>query len=119
MKTINKSTSYLLWTARIWGSLVLAFLIFFVGSHLIGAGEINGEEFQSASEVVAFMFFPISTLLGLSLALKWEGLGGLITVSGILGLSLLRSDLLANPYIYISMGPGFLYLIYWIKSRRV
>lgn len=85
----------LLWTARITGSIILAFLLFFVLAHLFGTDE-SDNGFSSTEEILTFICFPISTIAGLSTAYKWPGLGGLITVIGCIGLFVLRSDLLDN-----------------------
>ncbi len=111
------TSTILLWTARITGTVVLLFLLVFVGAHLFEETS-DGGGFRSTTEVLTFLCFPVSTMLGLLLALKWEGLGGSIVLFGMLCLFLLRSDLLSSPYMYASVLPGCLYCIYWIKSKR-
>ena len=75
----------LLWTARILGSLILAFVLFFLVAHLFGDEESNAG-FSSTRDIISFAFFPIATVLGLALAWKWEGVGGGISTLGFLGL---------------------------------
>ena len=81
MENNKRISSISLWVARIWGSISLLFLVFMVGAHIIGAltGSQDGEGFSSTSEMVSFFFFPISIMIGLGIAWKWEGIGGLIT----------------------------------------
>lgn len=113
-------SNIILWTARIWGSLSLAFLLFMVGAHVIGAltGAEDGFGFTSTSEMVTFfLFFPVGTMIGLSIALKWPGLGGLITIGGMIGFHIIRPDLFLHPMIDGLAAPGLLYLIYWYLSR--
>lgn len=119
METKTKITAkIILWIARIWGTLILAFLLFFVLAHIFGDEDKLGG-FLNTKEVVIFFFFPVCTILGLSLALKWEGLGGLISTVGIIGLFVLRSDLLSSLiFIGIIAPPGLLYLIYWYISKH-
>lgn len=119
---INKKQIVLIvrWIARIWGSLSLAFLLFFVGAHLIGT--LTGEsepigKFNSISEMISFAFFPVSIIIGLGVAWKWEGLGGLITIAGIIGLKIIRSDLIFDPIIDGLAAPGLFYILYWFLSR--
>ena len=121
MKNKTQIARMVLFIARFWGSISLAFLIFMVGAHLIGAfsglGE-NGGGFQSTSEVFSFIFFPVSIMIGLALALKWEGLGGLITIVGIIFFHVLRPDLIFDPMIDGLAFPGFLFMIYWVLARK-
>ena len=120
MKNKKRITSIILLTARIWGSISLAFLVFMVGAHVIGSltGGEDGLGFTSTSEIFQFLlFFPAGTIIGLSIALKWPGLGGLITVGGMIGFHIIRPDLIFNPMIDGLMAPGLLYLIYWYLSR--
>jgi len=108
--------------ARIWSALFLFFLVFMVGGHLIGAlidqEELGGDGFKSVSEMLQFVFcFPVATMIGLALAWKWEGLGGLITAGGIFCLFVLRPDLISNPFM-VGMGIcGLLFLTYWVLIK--
>ena len=121
MKNKKQITRLVLFIARFWGSISLAFLLFMVGAHLIGSfsgsGE-NGSGFQSTTEVFSFIFFPVSIMIGLALALKWEGLGGLITIVGIICFHVLRPDLIFDPMIDGLAFPGFLFMIYWVLARN-
>lgn len=117
MANRNNLTTAIRWGARISGSLILAFVLFFLLAHLFGEDE-SGNGFGNTSEIISFIFFPISTVLGLSLAFKWEGLGGIITLSGMIGLFIVRPDLLGSFYIMIPVIPGALYTIYWLLSRN-
>lgn len=121
MKNKKRIATIIRWTARIWGSLNLAFLVFMVGAHIISAlfvPEEAGEfDFDSTTEMITFLFFPVSTLIGLSIAWKWDGLGGMITIGGIIGLFILRPDLITSLEIIGLAAPGLLFLTYWLLSR--
>ena len=89
--------------------------------HIVGS--INGSAdnlggFQNAKEMLIFFCFPISTIAGLALAWKREGLGGAITILGMLVLFVLRPDLLSARFILILSAPGFLFLFYWFQSEK-
>jgi hypothetical protein len=112
MITKNQITKLILWAARIWGSLSLAFLVFMILGDLFGTERSIGSG-HSAS----FLFFPVSTIIGLSIAWKWEGIGGLITIGGIIGFHILRPDLFLDLMIDGLAAPGLLFLIYWLLSR--
>lgn len=120
MIALNKIAITIRWIARISGSLILAFILFFLLAHVFGEDE-SGNGFQNTKEVITFLFFPISTSIGLSLALKWEGLGGIITVAGMIGLFALRPDLLNNKFsinMAIPLIPGVLYIAYWLIKKQ-
>lgn len=104
------------WIARSWGTVILAFVLFFVVAGIFGDEPDVG--LQNTREIIIFALFPVGTLLGLTLALKWEGPGGLIATTSLLGLFVLRPDLLASPVFPLGIAPpGFLYLAYWLLSR--
>lgn len=118
METKTKiAAKIILWIARIWGALILAFLLFFVIAHIFGDEDKVGG-FLNTKETVTFIFFPICTVIGLCIALKHEGLGGLISTLGLIGLFVLRFDLLSSPiFVGAIAPPGILYLIYWFISK--
>ena len=113
----NKITTIIRWVARILGSLILAFVLFFLLAYIFGEDE-SGNGFRNTKEVISFLFFPVSTFIGLSLAFKWEGLGGIITIVGIIGLFVVRPDLLNSIYMTIPIIPGVLYTIYWLMTKN-
>ena len=115
MKDKSKIGTIIRWVARISGSMILIFIAFFVVAHIFGEEE-SGNGFRNTKEVIIFLFFPISTLIGLSLALKWVGLGGIITTVGMIGLFILRPDLL-NSIVAIPIIPGILCIIYWLMTK--
>ncbi|HKJ48786.1 MAG TPA: hypothetical protein VJ973_06835, partial [Christiangramia sp.] len=76
MKNQTYITKTVLWIARIWGGLILAFILFFVIAHLFSEEEASSNAFKDPKEVISFICFPILTCIGLALAYKWPGLGG-------------------------------------------
>lgn len=126
-------TKIILWIARIWGGLILAFILFMVLAHIIGSitgEEPKGEGFRNIWEVIAFSCFFI-IVLGLALAYKWEGLGGLISCLGLVimftalqistpEINMSLSDFVkqASIFIFFIFPPGLLYLIYWYNTKR-
>ena len=69
-------------------------------------------------DLIGLILFPGSTIIGLLLAFKWKGLGGLITISGIMLLHILRPEIASSFLISSFALPGLLYIIYsvWSKS---
>ncbi len=118
MKNSNIILKTLLWTARITGTLILAFILFMILAHIFGQGE-SGSGLNDTLDIVSFIFFPISSVVGLSLALKWEGVGGLITILGMIGLIIVRPDLLIAFLVLVPIIPGILYTTYWAYAIEI
>ena len=112
-------TRILFWASRITGTLWLLFLVFMVVGHLTGdANGTNGMVFNDAREVLAFLFFPIGTIVGLSLAYKKALLGGSLALLSLVALVLLRPDLLQATF-FVMAVPGVLYCLYaWASTTE-
>jgi hypothetical protein len=122
MKNKKKAADIIRWIARIWGSLSLAFMLLFLGAHLLGSITGEGEplgKFHSVEEIISFLCFPICIIVGLALAWKWEGMGGLITITGIGIFHIIRPELLFNLAIDGLALQGLLYHIYWILNFKI
>ena len=119
MKNKKQMASIILWIARIWGSISLFFVLFMVGAHIIGAltGTEGNGGFSSTGEFLSFLTFPVSITIGLALAFKWKGLGGLITILGLIAFYIIRPDLFLDPMISLLAAPGLFYILYWWLSR--
>jgi hypothetical protein len=117
MEKHNLTATIIRWTARISGSLILAFGLFFILANVFGNDE-SGEGIRNAKELISFLMFPISPVIGLSIAWKWEGLGGIITTAGMVGLFIIRPDLLSSLYMGIPIIPGLLYITYWLMTKN-
>jgi len=113
----QKLTDSVRWTARISGSLLLAFGLFFLLANIFGQDEL-GDGIRDSKEMVIFLLFPMSTILGLALAWKWEGLGGIITTAGMIWFFILRPELISNFYMVIPIIPGLLFIAYWLMAKN-
>lgn len=113
-KYIRKS---ILWMARIWGSLILGFVLFFLLAHLIKPERPLAEGLQDPRDLITFICFPVLSMLGLIIAYKYEGIGGLISCVALLTAMLLNRAL-DLKFLLLIFPPGFLYLIYWQLSRK-
>ncbi|HRD53148.1 MAG TPA: hypothetical protein PKY96_10935 [Flavobacteriales bacterium] len=108
----------LLWTARITGTLLLAFLLFMLIGHLLGdANGPEGMRFNGGKEIMSFILFPVCSIIGLALAYKRELLGGLIAVLSMVLLFVMRPDLLMSSFVLV-MLPGALYVIHSLMARK-
>ena len=118
MGSQKKTAKIVRWIARIWGGLIILFVLSFFLADVLGGEQMVGEPL-STKDKITFAFFPLGTIVGLVLAWKWEGVGGLITVLAMIGLLIIRPDLLSSFYfIAIGMIPGLLFIGYWYLSRN-
>lgn len=102
------------WIARIWGSAVAAFVLFFLLMDVLSGG--TAEEL-STKEVFTFICFPLSPIIGFTLAWKWEFWGGLIALLGMIALPVLRPDLIASyPMIGAVVVPALIFI--WLGWTR-
>lgn len=103
--------------ARIWAAVILVFVGFMLAAHTFDWHEEPHEGFQSIMEFVTFIFFPIGTLLGLAVALKWEGIGGLMSIISLVGLFIMRPELLGHIMFVGFLAPGLLFILYWYLAK--
>ncbi|MBC8416020.1 MAG: hypothetical protein ISS80_02610 [Candidatus Cloacimonetes bacterium] len=107
------------WIARIWSILSLAFLLLFFGASIISS---IGTATFAFKDVLQFVFFPIGLTIGLILAWKWEGLGGIIAIGSIIGFHLQMLIKHGKPdfvlFIELLTAPGILFVLYWILSQK-
>ncbi len=97
--------SILRWTARIWGVASTLLLLAFA---------FGGREHLrfTASEALAFLFFPVGVVAGFIVAWRHELVGGLVTVGSLtfFYLSVGGSGRPLGPYFLLFAAPGFLHL---------
>jgi hypothetical protein len=108
----------LLWSARMMAGAVLLFALYVVGGNVVGGGE-ESNGFQSTQEVLMFICFPVTTCIGLFIAFRWEGFGGLVATWSLFGLGILDPDVFlgSTPLFIIFSIPGFLFMLYWVVER--
>jgi len=110
------------WTARISGTLLVAFTLFFVtASFMDSMNRNNGSPLASLSTLIIIIFIIWGiALAGLILALWKEGIGGFISLGSfilmyILNLFNTEASMRASafPVFFIFSVPSILFLIYW------
>ena len=118
MNATDRLARTFLWTARITGTLLLAFLLFMLIGHLTGnANGPNGMTFSSTSDIVGCVLFPVGSIIGLALAYKWKLLDGTIAVVSMAALFALRPDLFGFYFIVLSL-PAVLYMLSgWLQLQ--
>lgn len=110
-----KQKIILRWMARIYGSLILAFLLFFVLVHLFGNDE-SGAGFLSTKEIIAFTCFPIGAILGLGAAWKWPRWGGIGVLLAMAVFYIVMPEMLTNLYTGGVVLAGVLYVVSGFKN---
>jgi len=105
--------------ARVWSIASIGFvLLMFIGSGL--AEGFTLAQFTSR-DLVGLFFFPLGVCLGMIVAWRWEGLGGVITVGSLLAfyatLRVMGGRFPRGPYFALVAAPGALFLACWLLSR--
>lgn len=112
----DKILNALLWSARLWGAVVLLFMVVMVGSHIVGsfmeAGEEGVEGFQSIEEMITFIVFPVGLMIGLAVAQFRYRIGGFICLFCMIAFLIFRPDQIFDYMIYSIGLPGLLFLLY-------
>lgn len=109
-----KLRKILRWIARIWASGIAAFVLFFLLMDVFSGGTADG---LSVNEVLTFICFPLAPIIGFVLAWKWEFWGGMIALLGMIGLLILRPDLVSSfVLIGLVLIPALLFI--WLGWTR-
>ncbi len=115
--TSTRPATAIRWTARIAGALfILGFLVFFVPD-LIQKGAIPGDR-------IPMTFALFLAFIGLTMAWKWEGPGGLVALGSLIGYCVLglQTDVKPGAIIFMAMAyalPAILFLVCWWRARRL
>jgi len=83
MKDKKKIITIIRWTERIWGLMSIAFMLFMAAGHIFGSEQQNINSF-TFTDMLTLTFYPTGVLLGLIIAWKLEGLGGIIATRRVL-----------------------------------
>ena len=110
MKT-KKNLSILRWSAR---GLSLP-LIFFIGAQVLFP-ENGYKDFFTGKDGIMPLFFPILYFIGLIISWKWDLIGGILSVLGLLVILFFRVDLIFMSLV-LSI-PADLFILYWILSKK-
>ena len=110
----SKLVSALGWVARIYGTFFFLFVLVFTVASLFG------EEGPGTSVDVwlEFLIYPVLFLVGLAMALKWPGIGGLLVTAIVLGIIVEEPAIRATDSMtLLQLAAGLLYLVYWYFAR--
>ncbi len=112
---------FLRWLARVWGGVVVSFIVIMT----IAYAKNPDGPMPTPDERWGMFFFLFLLPTGLVLAYKWELIGGIINVLGIVGfhIAMAISDHLAFDPLMDSMAiPGIIYIfvaIFDIENYRL
>ena len=119
------SISIIRWTARIIGTLMVAFTLFIVIGEMLESYNKHGVSASDTFDILMIITFTFwgAGLAGLILALWKEGLGGIVSlVSFIIFISLVginpKPDASLSNVLFIFLIPSVLYLCYWWLTRK-
>jgi hypothetical protein len=105
------------WLARIIGTLsVASFLVFFIGDCFTKGGIPIG------SDRVAMTVFMFITFIGIAIAWKWEGIGGVTAIVGTIGFTILAPASLAKAAVFFMTAmyglPALIFVLCWWQTRK-
>ena len=92
--------------------------VFMVAGYAIQRGYLLPE----GKDAITYLFSPIGYTLGLLIALKWEGVGGLVNLASVIGwhvsLSIVQGSSIASFAIYLLALPGLVFIGLWFAARK-
>jgi hypothetical protein len=130
----DRATKWIRWIARIWGTLIVAFILLVVIGYAwnwVTTGQADPyavDDYPPIENVPPL--FALLSALGLAIAWRWEGLGGAIAVFFNLAavpVLLIHWPIahdfpryLVAPYgVWMAIGvPGILFLVCWWRSKK-
>ena len=122
MSSIQNTKKYYLtlirWMARILGTLLAVLvLVIFVGESLSGQGP--GNPFKHPPAVLIEFMAMLAMWTGVIVGWKWEGVGGLLAISGVIIFHVIGSRLWINWVFGLFALVGILFLLcWWLKSSQ-
>jgi len=82
----------------------------------------DGSLWPSGKDALPFLFFPFGLAVSLVIAMKWEGIGGLMVILCMIAWHITMNMAHGNPDISAFIDglavPGVLFLVVWIISRK-
>jgi hypothetical protein len=117
LRKSSRTVKTLRWFTRIFGVIsVLVFLVFFVAD-CVKKGTIAVE-----GDRIGMTVFLFVTIVGLIIAWKWEWIGGIMALFGLIGFDVSAPESLARPavlFMTVMYGlPALLFLFCWWMSKR-
>jgi len=126
-QSTNKIEFRLRWIARIWSIVIIVFTLIMLTGYAVNwvktgtADPYAMKDYPPAENIIPFTI--ILSVLGLGLAWRWEGLGGVINIVFYLASVVVHFWVISpRPYPYLIAialpTPGILFLVCWWMSRK-
>ena len=110
MKT-KKNLKILRWAAR----FVSLPLILFIGTQILFP-EHGYSEFFTGKDGIMPLFYPILYFIGLLVSWKWDLIGGVLSIFGLIVITIFRIDLFFMSLV-LSL-PADLFIVYWFLAKK-
>jgi len=108
------------WTARILASLLAALVVvIFVGESFFYPGDGPPNPFKQPPEVQLEFAGMLAMLAGCILGWRWEGIAGLLVISGMMIFHIIEGKLWLNWTFGLFDLAGILFLLCWWMKRLV
>ena len=106
--------------AKIWSILSLILITAIIVGEIVSPHSLPPSSFR---DIIGLVLFPFGVCLGMLLAWRWEGLGGIISVACFFGfysaLWLFDRRLPRGPYFALVAAPGLLFLVSYLLDRAI
>ena len=115
----QKTTRIIRWIGRAWAALMVTFMLFMFIAHIIEDG--IGPALNFSLRDSTMMVSMVISVLGLALAWKWERLGGILALGGMVAFYILdfafTGTFPRGPVFLIIAFPGVLFLLSSLETR--
>jgi hypothetical protein len=118
--SLPKSVLVLRWVARIFGTIVVLFILSLFIGEFLRKGYIN---VAHPGHYVLLAFWGLASV-GILMAWRWEGIGGFLAAFGIIAFNLLNIFWVQSPRMVGSIVaslfwliPAFIFIYCWRKTR--
>jgi len=111
----TRSVIIIRWLARIIGTLSVAVVLFLMVAESVEKGRIAID--SDRIPMTAFMFLAF---IGLLIAWKWEGLGGVAALGGLIAFNILAPASEGGTFVVTGLYglPALLFIFCWWKTRK-
>ncbi|MEI6697319.1 MAG: hypothetical protein WCO13_14790 [Bacteroidota bacterium] len=110
MKT-NRNLKILRWVARI----ISLPLIVFIGIQIFFPESKRTQALPTIEQIMIW-FFPIGYFVGLVISWKWDLIGGIISLIGLVATIVYRPDLFFMALVLAI--PAVMFILYWYLSKK-
>ena len=131
----TRTTKWIRWIARVWGTIILVIVLLIAIGSLLNAGNPGAADPNAVGDHPPIENLPpifiLLSAVGLGIAWRWEAVGGAIAVLFqlvMLPVLLIHWPLTQDTLFYLVAPygisalvaiPGILFLVCWWRSRRI